>query len=210
MLDKVFSTRVPVSGRRLMPAALLASCFLLAPVASVRAQDPPLPPISIGAAVRTAFVHNDTEETDVDSTDRFLLDSVRLYVNGSVTTEGQVHVQHRVRRRQQPRQRARRGRPLRGVGQVQRLGRPHSSAERPRQSLRTVLRAPLGVFTDGVQDGYPFIARAATTASAYWGQFGKVKVSGGGFDGLSATGDDTLLGAGRVQVDFWDPEPATT
>jgi len=31
-------------------------------------------------------------------------------------------------------------------------------------------------------------------------------VSGGAFDGLSATGKSTILGAGRVQVDFWDPE----
>ena len=85
MLDEVVSPRVPVSRRRLMPAALLASCFLLAPVASVRAQDPALPPITIGAGVRTGFVHTDTEEADVDSTDRFLLDSVRLYVNGSAT-----------------------------------------------------------------------------------------------------------------------------
>ena len=37
----------------------------------------------------------------------------------------------------------------------------------------------------------------------YWGQFDKVKVSIGAFDGLSATGgDDTLIGAARVQVDF--------
>jgi hypothetical protein len=43
----------------------------------------------------------------------------------------------------------------------------------------------------------------------YWGQFGKVKLSGGAFDGSSATGgaDDTLLTAGRIQIDFWDPEP---
>ena len=32
-------------------------------------------------------------------------------------------------------------------------------------------------------------------------------MSGGAFDGLTATGDDTLIAAGRVQVDFWDPEP---
>ena len=63
------------------------------------------------------------------------------------------------------------------------------------------------VYTDGVQDGYPFIFQGRDNGAVYWGQFGKVKVSGGAFDGASATGDDTLLGAGRVQVDFWDPEP---
>ena len=34
-----------------------------------------------------------------------------------------------------------------------------------------------------------------------------VKLSAGAFDGLTLTGDDTFLGAGRIQVDFWDPEP---
>ena len=33
-----------------------------------------------------------------------------------------------------------------------------------------------------------------------------VKVSGGAFDGPSATGKNEVLGAGRVQIDFWDPE----
>ena len=40
----------------------------------------------------------------------------------------------------------------------------------------------------------------------YWGQFDKVKVSGGVFDGASATGNNNVISAGRVQVDFWDPE----
>ena len=41
----------------------------------------------------------------------------------------------------------------------------------------------------------------------YYGTFAKkVKVSAGGFDGKSATGNPKLLGAARVQIDFWDPE----
>src|SRR5207249_1902928 len=62
------------------------------------------------------------------------------------------------------------------------------------------------VFADGVQDGYPFIFQGRDNGVMYWGQFGKVKVSGGGFDGASATGNTKVLAAGRVQVDFWDPE----
>ena len=207
MLDNVVSTRVPVSGRRLMPAALLASCFLLAPVASVRAQDPPLPPISIGAAVRTAFVHNDTEETDVDSTDRFLLDSVRLYVNGSVTpkvkftfnTEYDGASNHLY--------------VLDAVARFEASDKFNVWAGRMLPpSDRANLYGPYyahhwSVFTDGVQDGYPFVAGGRDNGVAYWGQYGKIKVQAGGYDGLSATGDDTLLGAGRVMVDFWDPEP---
>ena len=40
----------------------------------------------------------------------------------------------------------------------------------------------------------------------YWGQFDKVKLSAGAFDGSSTNGNSSLIGAGRVQVDFWDPE----
>jgi len=62
------------------------------------------------------------------------------------------------------------------------------------------------VFTDGVQDGYPFIFQGRDNGVVYWGQFDKVKVSAGVFDGTTATGDKTVLSAGRVQVDFWDRE----
>src|SRR6185436_15920803 len=62
------------------------------------------------------------------------------------------------------------------------------------------------VFSDGVQDGYPFIFQGRDNGVMYWGQFDKVKVSAGAFDGASATGYATVLGAGRIQIDFWDPE----
>jgi hypothetical protein len=61
-------------------------------------------------------------------------------------------------------------------------------------------------FTDGIQDGYPFVASGRDNGVLYWGQFDKVKVSAGAYDGRSATGNNTVLGAGRVQIDFWDPE----
>ena len=32
-------------------------------------------------------------------------------------------------------------------------------------------------------------------------------MSAGAFDGHSTTGISSLIGAGRVQVNFWDPEP---
>jgi hypothetical protein len=62
------------------------------------------------------------------------------------------------------------------------------------------------VFQDGVQDGYPFISQGRANGVMYWGQFDKVKVSGGVFDGPSLDGSDNLLAAARVQVDFWDKE----
>jgi hypothetical protein len=63
------------------------------------------------------------------------------------------------------------------------------------------------VYTDGVQDGYPFVATGRDNGALYWGQFGRVKVAAGAYDGSSATGVSKLIGAGRVQLDLWDPEP---
>ena len=63
------------------------------------------------------------------------------------------------------------------------------------------------VYSDGVQNGHPFISQGRDNGVAYWGDFGKVKVSAGAFDGLSATkSNDNIISAARVQVDFWDAE----
>jgi hypothetical protein len=66
------------------------------------------------------------------------------------------------------------------------------------------------VFTDGIQDGYPFVFQGRDNGAMYWGDFkegiAKIKVSVGGFDGGSATGNTDVIGAARVQIDFWDPE----
>ncbi len=62
------------------------------------------------------------------------------------------------------------------------------------------------VYSDGVQDGYPGVYQGRDNGVMYWGQFDKVKVSTGAFDGKSATGRNELLWASRVQVDFWDKE----
>ena len=56
----------------------------------------------------------------------------------------QVHVQHRVRRGLEQDRRARRGRAVRDVAEVQRLDGTVPAAQRSRQPLRPVLRASLG------------------------------------------------------------------
>jgi hypothetical protein len=67
-----------------------------------------------------------------------------------------------------------------------------------------------GVFSDGVEDGYPSVFQGRDNGVAYWGDFkagiAKIKVSVGGFDGGSATASSSVIGAARVQIDFWDPE----
>jgi hypothetical protein len=180
-----------------------ASLALLVMASPLWAQTP-APPVSIGAGVRTSFFT--TQPDPGDSTQTFALDSIRLYVSGPVTKEIKFmfnteydgsgnHVDV-----------------LDAVAQFEFSPMFNIWAGRflP-PSDRANLYGPYyahhwAVYTDGVQDGYPFIFQGRDNGAMYWGQFGKVKVSGGGFDGSSATGNKTLIGAGRVQVDFWDPE----
>jgi hypothetical protein len=164
-----------------------------------------LPPVSIGAGLRTSFVHTEPDGP-ADGVDNFLLDSVRLYVNGSVTDKIKIMFNTEYNG---------------GQNDVEVLDAVGQFAFSPKFNVwfgrflppsdRANLYGPYyanhwNVYTDGVQDGYPFIFQGRANGAMYWGQFGKVKVSGGAFDGQSLDGDDTLLGAGRVQVDFWDSE----
>jgi hypothetical protein len=184
--------------RLVLAAALL--CAALAVPASAQTG----PSISVGGGLRTSFVH--TAPEDADSTDAFALDDIRLYVNGSVNPHIKVMFNTDYRGSTNE------------VNVLDAVGRFEFS---PKVNLwvgrflppsdRANLYGPFyahhwATFTDGVQDGYPFIYQGRDNGIMYWGQFGIVKLSGGVFDGLSATGDDTVLSAGRVQVDFWDAE----
>jgi hypothetical protein len=183
----------------------LASFIISVVAPPLYAQDSP-PPVTLGAGLQTSFVHTDPDEAD--STDSFVLNSIRLYVNGNATDtikfmvntdisygggSGEINV-------------------LDAVARLEFSDKFNIWVGRflP-PSDRANLYGPYyshhwAVYTDGVQDGYPFIFQGRDNGAAYWGQFGKVKVSAGAFDGATATDDDTLIGAGRVQVDFWDSE----
>jgi hypothetical protein len=163
-----------------------------------------LPPISVGAGVQSSFVH--TEPEGGDGTDAFKLNSVRLYVSGSATENIKVMFNTEYN----------------GAGNdVEVLDAVGQFSFSPKFNVwfgrflppsdRANLYGPYyshhwAVYTDGVQDGYPFIFQGRANGAMYWGQFGKVKLSGGVFDGTSLNGDDTVLTAGRAQVDFWDAE----
>ena len=183
---------------------VLSSLFLIAPVAFAQVQ---LGPVTVGAGLRTSFVG--TVPDSGDSTSQFLLNDIRLYVNGPVTKEikfmfntdydsttNALHV----------------------LDAVARLEfNPHFNIWAGRflePSDRSNLYGPFyahnwNVYSDGVQDGYPFVFQGRDNGVAYWGDFGKktqVKISGGLFDGGSATGSKKVIGAARVQIDFWDHE----
>src|SRR6266446_6796833 len=189
--------------RRWTPAFL--AWVLLWGATPLGAQDAPLPPVTVGAGVQTSFVHDMPEIGD--STDSFLLNSVRLYVSGSpakkikfmFNTEYDGAGNHVT--------------VLDAVAQFEFSDQVNFWVGRMLPpSDRADLYGPYyahhwATFTDGVQDGYPFISAGRDNGALYWGQFGKVKLQAGAFDGASATGKSKVIGAGRVQIDFWDPEP---
>jgi hypothetical protein len=205
MIDSVVSEHRPTRTRSRIPALLAAGLFAAAIPSN--AQEAPLPPVSFGAGVRTAFVHTDTDLDGSATTDRFLLDSIRLYVNGPVTSRIKFTFNTEYNGASND------VTVLDAVARFEVSDKFNIWAGRMLPpSDRANLYGPYYAhhwfaFTDGVQDGYPFISAGRDNGVAYWGQFGKVKVSAGGFDGPSATGRDTIIGAGRVMVDFWDPEP---
>jgi len=196
--------RTRATRRRRWTPAFLA-CVLLWSATPLGAQDAPLPPVSVGAGVQTSFVHDVPDAGD--STDSFLLNSVRLYVSGSpakkikfmFNTEYDGAGNHVT--------------VLDAVAQFELSDKVNFWVGRMLPpSDRADLYGPYyahhwATFTDGVQDGYPFISAGRDNGALYWGQFGKVKLQAGAFDGASATGKSKVIGAGRVQIDFWDPEP---
>jgi hypothetical protein len=201
---------------------VVASAALIGSLAGSAAADVSLPPFTVGAGIQTSFYNCDkaciyspgTINSGDSSVSGFALDSIRLYVNGNVTdtikmtfdTEydgsgpGENH-----------------------VGVLDAIGRFEFSDQfniwagrfLP-PSDRANLYGPYFAndwtpFADGVADFYPDIENGRDNGVAYWGQFGILKVQVGAFDGGSLNSAvldrSKLLYAGRVQLDFWDPEP---
>jgi hypothetical protein len=203
MLRRSVSNDGTTIARRCAPVLLLLP-GLLAIAPSSRAQTN-LGPVTVGAGLRTSFV--DTEPTGSDSTDKFLLNDIRLYVNGPIMkgvsfmfntdydgATNKVSV-------------------LDAVAKIELNPMFNIWAGRflP-PSDRANLYGPFyahewNVYTDGIQDGYPFVFQGRDNGVMYYGTFAKkVKVSLGAFDGGSVNGRNTVIGAARVQIDFWDPE----
>lgn len=163
-----------------------------------------LGPITVGGGMRTSFDHTSTDGGGTN--DQFLLDSARLYVSGSVTEN--IKFMFNTEYDQ-------------GTNKVGILDAAAQFHFTPQFNVwagrflppsdRANLYGPYyahewGVFSDGIQDGYPFVFQGRDNGVLYWGDFSKVKVSVGAFDGFTATGNKKVLGAARVQIDFWDKE----
>jgi len=164
-----------------------------------------LGPVTVGAGLRTSFVNTNPDGGSTSS--QFELNDIRLYVSGTAYKDvkfmfntdynsitNSVNV-------------------LDAVARIEVSPQFNIWAGRflP-PSDRANLYGPFyahewNVYTDGIQDGYPFVFQGRDNGIAYWGTFAKkVKVSLGAFDGKTATGVQKTIGAARVQIDFWDPE----
>lgn len=163
-----------------------------------------LGPVTVGAGLRTSYVHN--KVSGGSSTDTFPLDSIRLYVNGPVTSkvkfmfnteyngaDNRVNVLDAVARLEfSPKFNIWAGRLLPGSDRANLAGPYYNNH--------------WGVYSDGIQNGHPFVFQGRDNGVTYWGDFGKLKLSAGAFDGKTATGRTEVLGAFRAQYHFWDKE----
>ena len=188
-----------------MGGTLLAATLAVLTFASPSVAQVDLGPIKVGAGLRTSFVHTDVENGT--SSNRFPLDNMRLYVNGPITEKikfmfntdyntvtNEVAV-------------------LDAVARVELAPQFNIWAGRLLPpSDRANLAGPFfnshwGVYSDGIQNGHPFIYQGRDNGIVYWGDFAKrLKVSVGAFDGPTATGRPGTIGAARVQINFWDFE----
>jgi hypothetical protein len=164
-----------------------------------------LGPVTVGAGLQTSFDHTQTDGGA--DTNQFQLDHIRLYVNGPVTDQIKFmfntdydSVTNKIGI-------------LDAVAQFEISPQFNIWVGRflP-PSDRANLYGPFyshewAVYSDGIQDGYPFVFQGRDNGIVYWGTFAKkIKVSAGVFDGGSSTGNNHLIEAARVQIDFWDPE----
>lgn len=166
------------------------------------------PKFSVGAGIQTSYDHSSTDGGQ--SVDQFPLDHARLYFSGDVTD----HISAMFNTDYQSSTDSMEI--LDAVGEFH--GSPKANVWFGRflpPSDRANLYGPFysnewDVYSDGIQDGYPFVFQGRDNGAAYWGDFkagaAKIKASVGPFEGTSADGKNSLIWAGRVQIDLWDPE----
>ena len=190
-------------ARRYAPALLLLS-GLFGLAAPSRAQIT-LGPITVGAGLRTSFVHTDSNNANDEN--QFLLNSARIYINGPVT--GKIKFMFNTEYDGASNKIG----VLDAVARVEINSKFNIWAGRLLPpSDRANLAGPYynnhwNVYSDGIQNGHPFVFQGRDNGVVYWGDFAKkVKVSVGAFDGRSATGRPEVITAARVQLNFWDME----
>lgn len=166
------------------------------------------PSLTVGGGIQGSYSH--TENNGTPGLDQFSLNHGRLYFSGDVTKEISVMFNTEYNTTTNTME------ILDAAGQFHFSPKLNVWVGRflP-PSDRANLYGPFyanewAVYTDGIQDGYPFVFQGRDNGAMYWGDFkagsAKIKVAVGAFDGSSATQSTSLIWASRVQIDFWDPE----
>ena len=187
-------------------AALAA--MMMAPLPAAYAATVELPPISVGAGLRSSFTSTDVDGADEDVND-FTLNSARLYIGGSVTETIKFTLNTEID----------------GDNDVQVIDAIGRFEFSPKFNIwagrflppsdRANLHGPYygnawGFAVDGIQDGFPFVAAGRDNGVAYWGDFDRVKVSIGAFDVPSTMAGsaepDKIVTAARLHLSLWDIE----
>lgn len=176
------------------------------------------PTLTVGAGIQGSFQHFDPDpNTGKDTLDQFSLGHLRLYFSGDITKNFSAMINtDYIYDPNSSSSNANTMQVLDAVGEF------HTSpmfniwfGRFLPPSDRANFHGPFysnewAVYQDGVEDGYPAIYQGRDDGIAYWGDFKagivKIKASAGVFDGKSVTGDTDVIWAGRVQLDFWDPE----
>jgi len=187
--------------------AIFLAGFLVLNSAPLKAQTFE-PTLTVGAGIQASYDH--TEPDSGTSLDQFQLNHLRLYFSGDITKNISAMVNTEYNSG------------TNNIGVLDAVGEFHTSpmfniwfGRFLPPSDRANLYGPFyanewAVYTDGIQDGYPFVSQGRDNGVAYWGDFktgvAQVKLSAGAFDGLSATGNHSVIWAARAQFDFWDPE----
>jgi len=208
---------------RTAPGAVLAaavSAAVLAARINSAVADISLPPVSVGVGVQSSFyscttgcIYSPGNITSGNSVEGFALDSIRLYINGSVTDQIKLTFNTEYT-----------GSGTNTVEVMDAIGRFEFNdmvniwaGRFLPPSDRANLYGPYyandwAPYADGVADYYPNVAVGRDNGLAYWGDFGMLKVQLGAFDGESL-GKTTavkdpgkLVYAGRLTLDFWDKE----
>lgn len=177
------------------------------------------PTLTVGAGIQGSYQHFDPDpSSNKDTLDQFTLDHLRLYFSGDITKyfSAMINTDYI----NDPNSSAPNNNSMQVLDAV---GELHTSpmfnvwfGRFLPPSDRANFHGPFysnefAVYEDGVEDGYPAIYQGRDNGIAYWGDFKvgtiKIKASAGAFDGGSlGTGSTDVLWAGRIQLDFWDPE----
>ena len=189
-------------------AALALPVLAALPVGTASATEITLPPISLGAGTRSSFTVTDPESGD--TVNDFTLNSIRLYLTGSVTDQIKLTFDTDYNSSTDE------------VTVIDAIGRfefaPTFNIWAGRflpPSDRANLHGSYygnawGFAVDGIQDGYPFESAGRDDGIAYWGDFNRLKLSVGVFDvpstsAASGDGKDVVYAA-RLHLSLWDIE----